>query len=805
MPEYSPSQLPWDSVVMSSNGNGAVNSHKSSDQILQEIQLLLQEQNALLKRMDKRQAEADVSMQPVASVPARSSSAWNPLLNSTMRKTAPTLDRWRGGLDTLLIFVGLFSAIVTSFLVESLKTLEPDQGIRTNELLTNLTNIFIASSTFDLTSLQLSEPIPFQPSPSDVRVNVYWALALIISISVAALAVAGRAFLALLVRPEGDAVTKLTEIHHRWASTRRFLGPCLEGLPPVLMVPFTLFVVGLIDLLFSKSIGMPPQEMAPIAAASITSAIIVAIVAALLSAAVLHGIKHPRTSPFQSWLSRFLVSAQSAHFTTARLDVEASQGSNPDPRDEEGLSPSNRKVFHMALQETFDDEILDQSLAALDGVMSTRSISDRFYDQTAFPDLELRTILHLLSPEASLRSNLSAARMVRKICLGPDDLDESVRENLYAISHDGFSASQRVSLLTALVDAAKRHLTSRPHMVNGHTNEILMTAMASLIPVQGRIHHSHPVLTLLSANYLTRQPTHSLPSQLVDTYKAIMWYGISIFMRLLEVQMNIKLSMDHAKLDAAIVIVLGPCTLRPEYGKEILMSMMNSPAMTQNTSYQDSVNFDTMAECLVRWVAAGENALEIAMQVVDRALLEYFNPDPINYKPAHRSYPRAVHHILMLVYQSTQISSLQSLLFCTKFILKVEETFIWDVGRFMTLRVISRFLTLLKENSASLERKDWEACKRALTYVYTWTLYRAATFGEYDISLPEFQDTLPPREVFLSELWREWVIFHRGTEDTEVSSSPELAVLVPLPLPGWGLMEEEQGQDSPSMGSQTTM
>lgn len=121
---------------------------------------------------------------------------------STLKNTEPTLERWRGGLDTLLIFVreidqycfqfcfrvnylhqvGLFSAIITSFLVESLKNLEPDAGLRTNELLANLTGIIIAISTLNDTGLESTQPASFVPTSSDVRINIYWSLALIISV-----------------------------------------------------------------------------------------------------------------------------------------------------------------------------------------------------------------------------------------------------------------------------------------------------------------------------------------------------------------------------------------------------------------------------------------------------------------------------------------------------------------------------------------------------------------------------------------------------------------------------------------------
>lgn len=93
---------------------------------------------------------------------------------------------------------------------------------------------------------------------------------------------------------------------------------------------------------------------------------------------------------------------------------------------------------------------------------------------------------------------------------------------------------------------------------------------------------------------------------------------------------------------------------------------------------------------------------------------------------------------MMLVYQATREFSPQNLSFCTKFIHKVAETFVWDVGCSMTLRVISRFHAL--------------ECTRALTYVFSWTLYIASRFGEYDIKVPEFLDIPPPGKIFLFEL-----------------------------------------------------
>ena len=226
---------------------------------------------------------------------------------------------------------------------------------------------------------------------------------------IAALAVAGRAFLASLTRPEGDAIAKLTQIYQKWATAKRYLGPFLEALPLFLVIPFTLFILGLLDILFSTSITSP--DILPVLVVPILSSILVVTVGLLLCFAALHGIKHPTTSPFQTSFSKNLSRALSL--------ADPDQGSDLDTpllddfKEERDLTASNCEVFHHALQEAFDDATIDQASAALEGVLKTPGPAAEFYD--ALSDLELRTILHLLSPEASLRSNLSAARIVTNL------------------------------------------------------------------------------------------------------------------------------------------------------------------------------------------------------------------------------------------------------------------------------------------------------------------------------------------------------------------------------------------------------
>ncbi|KAJ7280006.1 hypothetical protein C8J57DRAFT_1124578, partial [Mycena rebaudengoi] len=214
---------------------------------------LMEEQISLLRRMDERQAASDLNQQPMPEVSATSNSTWGALLRTTVTETIqPKVDRWRSGLDALLVFLGLFSAIVTAFLVESLSGLRPDEAARTNELLANLTDIMIALSGVNPVNLNLPTLAEFQPDSTDIRLNSYWSLSLVLSLSVAALAVTCRGFLNMVtLSHHAKATDKLIDIKMRWKEVDKILGPVIEMIPQLLVIPVLLFVVGLLDSILS--------------------------------------------------------------------------------------------------------------------------------------------------------------------------------------------------------------------------------------------------------------------------------------------------------------------------------------------------------------------------------------------------------------------------------------------------------------------------------------------------------------------------------------------------------------------------
>ncbi|EEB98162.1 hypothetical protein MPER_02379 [Moniliophthora perniciosa FA553] len=85
---------------------------------------------------------------------------------------------WRDDIDTLLVFAGLFSAVVTAFVIESYKWLDKDPADTTVTLLTQLISVQVNGSQ----SVSF-EPTQFKPDASSIRINVFWFLSLILSLT----------------------------------------------------------------------------------------------------------------------------------------------------------------------------------------------------------------------------------------------------------------------------------------------------------------------------------------------------------------------------------------------------------------------------------------------------------------------------------------------------------------------------------------------------------------------------------------------------------------------------------------------
>ncbi|KIM35358.1 hypothetical protein M413DRAFT_56484, partial [Hebeloma cylindrosporum] len=84
---------------------------------------------------------------------------------------------WKDEVQNLLIFAGLFSAVITSFVVESSKDLQPDP----NTLLLSQIVTLIGNNTNGTPGIP--PQIQLSPSPSSYRINALWFASLVLSLT----------------------------------------------------------------------------------------------------------------------------------------------------------------------------------------------------------------------------------------------------------------------------------------------------------------------------------------------------------------------------------------------------------------------------------------------------------------------------------------------------------------------------------------------------------------------------------------------------------------------------------------------
>jgi hypothetical protein len=197
------------------------------------------------------------------------------------------------------------------------------------------------------------------------------------------------------------ASEKLIDIRTRWASSERFLGPTIELLPQLLVIPVLLFIAGLLDTLFSTVLQLQPAPK-PILFTSGVSLFFISAVAVLLCYTLAHRSLNPSGSSFR-WAVGHL---------SRRLKEKMPESDFSDT-----LSEKAPSVYHEVVQTTHDDDALNQASAALYNILQSFAVWPRYGSPGTggLLDQERATFLHLLSPEASTRSSRTAAQVISRI------------------------------------------------------------------------------------------------------------------------------------------------------------------------------------------------------------------------------------------------------------------------------------------------------------------------------------------------------------------------------------------------------
>ncbi|KAK0239291.1 hypothetical protein EDD85DRAFT_753368, partial [Armillaria nabsnona] len=171
------------------------------------------------------------------------------------------LKHWHDDMSTLLIVAGLFSAVLTAFIIEFYRKLEPDytaiSARQQHTISINIQALLNASLNLPVEPIHdAADPIMgFQPSPAIVWTVGLWFSALACSISVVVLAWLVKLWFLAYMKGmnSGNAYDCAHRRQYRHDALLAWKVPAIVAALPVLIhMTITLFLVGLVILLWSQ-------------------------------------------------------------------------------------------------------------------------------------------------------------------------------------------------------------------------------------------------------------------------------------------------------------------------------------------------------------------------------------------------------------------------------------------------------------------------------------------------------------------------------------------------------------------------
>ncbi|KAF9027849.1 hypothetical protein BDZ89DRAFT_951843, partial [Hymenopellis radicata] len=176
--------------------------------------------------------------------------AWRVYVEEAAAFDENMIGQSRDGLDVMLVFAGLFSAVVTSFLVQVSQNLQADFSEMSALLLHDLLLVQLAmvdGATVNVTAPSMNPAEKFEPAVIDVWINGLWVVSLATSLVVALAAVLVKQWLhRYMTFPSGTPGLRSHVRQFRFMGLQKWRVRIIIGMLPIIMhISLTLFFAGL--------------------------------------------------------------------------------------------------------------------------------------------------------------------------------------------------------------------------------------------------------------------------------------------------------------------------------------------------------------------------------------------------------------------------------------------------------------------------------------------------------------------------------------------------------------------------------
>ncbi|KAJ7866578.1 hypothetical protein B0H14DRAFT_365544 [Mycena olivaceomarginata] len=200
------------------------------------------------------------------------SKLWAVYISEADKYDKSLVEGWKSDMEGLLIFAGLFSASLTDFVIESYKTLTPDQGEITIAVLAQISRQLEPGS--NASAVDVSQLMAVGPTSASLACNILWFLSLWFSLSCALIATLveqwSRDFIqTTALRP--SPIIRARIFAYLYFGLQKFgMHATVRILPLLLHVSLVLFFAGLIAFLHPINAVLTTMAIALLGAISIT-------------------------------------------------------------------------------------------------------------------------------------------------------------------------------------------------------------------------------------------------------------------------------------------------------------------------------------------------------------------------------------------------------------------------------------------------------------------------------------------------------------------------------------------------------
>jgi len=175
---------------------------------------------------------------------------WTSYLTESEKHDKEMMEAYDRNMDFLLLFAGLFSAVLTGFTTVSYSQLQPPPSTETNLLLKGI--LHQLNNSLELGSLK--NATVFSPSRAAIRLNILWFSSLTCSLLAAFGGVLAKQWMVEYPRGVAPSATPYERAQHRQI---RYAGlsvwkfqAIIKVFPILIQIAFILFFIGLCQFLF---------------------------------------------------------------------------------------------------------------------------------------------------------------------------------------------------------------------------------------------------------------------------------------------------------------------------------------------------------------------------------------------------------------------------------------------------------------------------------------------------------------------------------------------------------------------------